>query len=92
MSSPAAIRVVTKPTIERAFELARAGEVPDLASLKRRLKAEGCRAVDALLAPRTISGHLTAICGAAFKPTSATVPDLEAPEGAQPDGAPPELD
>jgi hypothetical protein len=61
---------VTRPTIERAFELARSGEVQDFPSLKRRLKEEGCRAVDALLAPRTISGHLTAICAAAFKPSS----------------------
>jgi hypothetical protein len=64
---------VTRPTIERAFELARSGEVQDFPSLKRRLKEEGCRAVDALLAPRTISGHLTAICAAAFKPSAAEV-------------------
>lgn len=69
---------MTKPTIERAFELARSGEVPDFPSLKRRLTAEGCRAVDALLAPRTISGHLTAICLAAFKP----LPNVEAREDA----------
>ena len=54
-------------TIERAYQLARAGEAPDLASLKRRLKADGCRAVDALLAPRSLTAHLEAICSAAFK-------------------------
>jgi len=55
-------------TIERAFAMARSGQVADFASLKRRLKSDGCRAVDALLAPRTLSGHLQAICAAAFKP------------------------
>jgi hypothetical protein len=59
-------------TIERAFELARSGQVADFASLKRRLKSDGCRAVDALLAPRTLSGHLQAICAAAFKPRPPT--------------------
>lgn len=64
---------MTLSTIERAFELARAGEVPNLASLKRRLKDEGCRAVDALLAPRNLNRHLDAICQAAFKPKPETV-------------------
>ncbi|MFL5298512.1 MAG: hypothetical protein ACJ798_19205 [Phenylobacterium sp.] len=62
---------MTLSTIERAYQLARYGEAPDLASLKRRLKADGCRAVDALLAPRSIAGHLQAICSAAFKPDEA---------------------
>jgi len=53
-------------TIERAYELARAGEVPDIAALKRRLKVDGYRAVDALLAPRGISRHLEAICAATY--------------------------
>lgn len=65
---------MTKSTIERAFELARSGQVPDLASLKRRLKTDGYRAVDALLAPRTLSGHLEAICSATFKPSPAQAP------------------
>ena len=60
---------MAKPTIERAFELARSGEVADLLALKRRLNAEGCRAVEALLAPRSISGHLIAICTAAYRPS-----------------------
>jgi len=60
---------MTTPTIERAFQLARSGHAPDIQALKRRLKDEGCRAVDALLAPRSIRGHLEAICLAAFKPT-----------------------
>jgi hypothetical protein len=59
---------MTVSTIERAYQLARAGEVPDVPSLKRRLNAEGCRAVDALLAPRGVHGHLSAICAAAYKP------------------------
>lgn len=68
-------------TIERAYQLARAGQAPDLASLKQRLKAEGCRAVDALLAQRSLTSHLASICSAAFKaqpqiPTKA-IPDHE---------------
>jgi len=59
---------MTLSTIERAYQIARAGQAPDVASLKRRLKADGCRAVDALLAPRSLSAHLEAICTAAFKP------------------------
>jgi hypothetical protein len=55
-------------TVERAYSLARSGEIGDLESLKTRLKTEGCRAVDALLAPRSIRGHLEAICAASFKP------------------------
>ncbi|HEY8574418.1 hypothetical protein [Phenylobacterium sp.] len=58
---------MTRPTIERAFELARSGEAADLPDLRRRLKAEDCRAVDALLAPRAISSHLIAICAAAYR-------------------------
>jgi hypothetical protein len=58
---------MTLSTIERAFELARSGQVPDFPALKLRLKADGCRAVDALLAPRAISGYLEAICAAAFR-------------------------
>ena len=56
---------MTLSTIERAYKLARSGEAPDLAALTSRLKADGCRAVDALLAPRTLRGHLQAICLAA---------------------------
>ena len=58
---------MTTSTIERAYALARSGHVPDLARLKIRLKADGCRAVDALLAPRGIRGHLEAICAATFQ-------------------------
>lgn len=54
-------------TIERAYELARSGKAPDFATLKLQLKADGFRAVDALLSPRTIRGHLEAICAASFK-------------------------
>ncbi|HKP78043.1 MAG TPA: hypothetical protein VJU34_02840 [Phenylobacterium sp.] len=62
---------MTTSTIERAYELARAGHVPDVAALKRRLKADGCRAVDALLAPRSIRGHLEAICAATYSAAGA---------------------
>jgi hypothetical protein len=57
---------MTTPTIERAFQLARSGAAPNARALKDLLKAEGCRAVDALLSPRTISGHLEAICAATY--------------------------
>jgi len=59
---------MTLSTIERAFQLARSGQVRDFPSLKQRLKSDGCRAVDALLDPRTLRGHLEAICEATFKP------------------------
>jgi hypothetical protein len=67
---------MTTSTIERAYQLARSGRVPDLARLKQRLEADGCRAVDALLAPRGIRGHLEAICAATFK-----APDGHTPQG-----------
>jgi len=68
---------MTQSTIERAYELARAGCAPDVAGLKARLKADGCRAVDALLAPRSIRAHLEAICAATYPAASAA--------GSQPD-------
>jgi hypothetical protein len=57
---------MTESTIERAYALARAGQVRDVAALKQRLKADGCHAVDALLASRNVRGHLEAICAASF--------------------------
>jgi hypothetical protein len=68
---------MTMSTIERAYQLARSGQARDLASLKRRLKADGCRAVDALLAPRSIAGHLEAICTATYKPQPSATRVLE---------------
>jgi hypothetical protein len=62
---------MTLSTIERAYQLARAGCAPDVAGLKKRLKADGCRAVDALLAPRSIRGHLEAICAATYSAAAA---------------------
>jgi hypothetical protein len=59
---------MTMPTLERAYFLARSGECCDVGRLKDRLKADGCRAVDALLAPRSVRQHLAAICAATFKP------------------------
>lgn len=58
---------MTTSTVERAYALARSGKYANLKTLKEKLKAENCRAVDALLAPRSISGHLSAICAATFK-------------------------
>jgi len=60
-------KTMTMSTLERAYVLARSGECSDMTGLKDRLKADGCRAVDALLAPRSIREHLTAICAAASK-------------------------
>ena len=53
-------------TVERAYELARAGKAPDFPALKARLKADGYRAVDALLAAPSIQRHLQAICAACW--------------------------
>lgn len=58
---------MTTSTIERAYALARSGRVPNVATLKTQLKADGCRAVDALLAPRAIRGHLEAVCAATYQ-------------------------
>jgi len=58
---------MTPSTIERAFTLARSGRYATLAQLQTQLKADGCRAVEALLAPRSIKDHLVAICAASSK-------------------------
>lgn len=58
-------------TIEMAYALARTGRYATVGQLERRLKEEGCRAVEALLAPRSIRSHLEAICAAASKSTPA---------------------
>jgi hypothetical protein len=57
-------------TLERAYALARSGQCPNVNQLKDRLKAEGFRAVDSILAARSIRGHLEAICAATFKATA----------------------
>jgi hypothetical protein len=62
---------MTPSTLERAYALARSGQCRDVETLKERLRADGCRAVDALLAPRSIRSHLAAICAATFKPAQA---------------------
>jgi hypothetical protein len=54
-------------TIERAYALARSGRYSSVAQLHSQLKQDGCRAVDALLAPRSIKSHLEAICAAASR-------------------------
>ncbi len=59
---------MTQSTIERAYDLARSGAYGGVAQIELQLKAEGRRAVEALLAPRSVRGHLQAICAARFKP------------------------
>jgi hypothetical protein len=66
-------------TFERAYQLARTGRFPDLPALKQRLEADGYRAIDTLLAARSIRGHLTSICAAAYTAKSANAP--QQPEG-----------
>jgi hypothetical protein len=51
-------------TIERAYALARSGQFSTVAQLQSRLRQDGFRAVEALLAPRSIRSHLEAICAA----------------------------
>ena len=58
---------MTMSTLERAYFLARSGECSDVGTLKEQLRADGCRAVDALLAARSIREHLAAICSATSK-------------------------
>ncbi len=65
---------MTTSTVERAYALARSGQFADFAQLQRRLKEDGCRAVDALLAGRSIRGHLEAICAASFNAPVAVEP------------------
>ena len=72
---------MTMSTIERAYGLARSGRYATFQQLKLQLTQDGCRAVDALLAPRSIRSHLEAICAAAFKP------DLVAAETAEAESA-----
>jgi len=61
------LETTTLSTIERAYALARTGRYPTLAKLHLQLKEDGCRAVEALLAPRSIRNHLEAICAASSK-------------------------
>jgi hypothetical protein len=58
---------MTQSTIERAYALARSGRYANLGAIKQQLNDEGRRAVDALLAPRSVKGHLEAICAATYK-------------------------
>jgi hypothetical protein len=53
-------------TFERAYQLARTGYFADVAALKARLEADGYRAIDTLLATRSIRDHLKAICAATY--------------------------
>lgn len=67
------------PTVERAYTLARSGKFRDVAGIKTQLKAEGFRAVDALLAARSIRSHLEAICAATYKAPLEEPPPLADP-------------
>jgi hypothetical protein len=58
---------MTLSTIERAYALARTGRFSTLAKLQQQLREDGCRAVDSLLAPRAVRGHLEAICAASAR-------------------------
>jgi hypothetical protein len=53
-------------TFERAYQLARTGCFADVAAVKARLEADGYRAIDTLLATRSIRDHLKAICAATY--------------------------
>ncbi len=53
-------------TFERAYQLARTGTLPDVMALKMRLKADGYRSIDTLLASRSVRDHLAAICAATY--------------------------
>jgi hypothetical protein len=66
---------MTQSTIERAYALARTGRYATVAQLQRQLIEDGCRAVEPLLAPRSIRNHLQAICAAA----SAAAPQRKDP-------------
>jgi hypothetical protein len=67
--------------VERAYQLARAGEAPDFATLKARLKADGFRAVDALLAAPSLQRHLQAICTACWSRPGRESPPPSPDEG-----------
>lgn len=58
-------------TIERAYALARTGQYATVGHLQQQLKVDGHRAVEALLAQRSIRSHLAAICAAAARMTPA---------------------
>ncbi len=53
-------------TFERAYQLARTGCFADVAALKARLEADGYRAIDTVLATRSVRDHLKAICAATY--------------------------
>ncbi len=62
------------PTVTRAYALARSGKYANFEDIKTQLKADGFRAVDALLAARSIKSHLQAICAAASDAPRADAP------------------
>jgi hypothetical protein len=68
------------PTLARAYALARSGQYENIERLKARLNADGYRAVDALLAPRSVRGHLTAICAATYRAEAAAAEPAAEPQ------------
>jgi hypothetical protein len=55
------LEMLPKTIIQRAYEMAEAGDALDLASLKAKLNAEGYRQVDAHLEGRQVRTQLRAL-------------------------------
>jgi hypothetical protein len=55
-----------RPTVERAYELARSGQCDSVQAIRKRLKEEHYDAVDAQLAGPAIQRDLRALCAAAL--------------------------
>jgi hypothetical protein len=75
------------PTVTRAYALARSGKYRTFESIKAQLKADGFRAVDALLAARSIKSHLQAICAAASDAPRAEAENDRAEASVEPERA-----
>ena len=63
--------MTNKPTIlERAYELARSGDITDLQDISRKLKSEGFEAVDAHLAGPSLRAELRRLSQSAKRPAA----------------------
>jgi hypothetical protein len=60
---------MTQRIMERAFELARAGECAGLTQIKRALVLEGFENVQSQISGPTLSKQLTDLCAKALRPT-----------------------
>lgn len=67
--------MLPKTIIQRAHELAEAGDALDLASLKAKLNAEGFRQVDAHLEGRMVRAQLRALMDAARRRAETLEPE-----------------